>query len=236
MGEHRKPSHPAAGPAQRARRPRRAPAAALSRERIVATALELVSDETLAALSTRRLAQRLGCEAMSIYHHFPGKRHLIDALVDHAIATIEWPSPLLEPVARLRAVMHAYRAMAHRFPQLYPLVAIHRLNTPTGVAFIESALEVTAGVVPDPELAARHFRTIGYYLMGACLDETAGYATGPSAAEPVSDAYIAERCPRLAQAAPYFQRKHWDRTFELGVEALLEAAAEDGKPTRRGRA
>jgi AcrR family transcriptional regulator len=231
MNASRKAAPPPAGAPRGAGAARR-PAAALSRERILATALELVRDETLAALSTRRLAQRLGCEAMSIYHHFPGKRHLIDALVDHAIATVAWPPPTLEPVARLRALMHAYRSMAQRFPQLFPLVAIHRLNTPVGVAFVESALEVVGAVVPDPELAARHFRTIGYYLMGACLDETSGYATGPSAAEPVDDAYIAEHCPRLAQAAGYFQRPHWDRTFELGAEALIAAAVRDGRPRR----
>jgi hypothetical protein len=63
--------------------------------------------------------------------------------------------------------------------------------------------------------------------MGAGLDETAGYAKGPSAAEPVSDDYIAEHCPRLAAAAPYFRRAEWDRTFELGVEALLAGVARD---------
>src|SRR4051812_14453640 len=55
---------------------------ALSRERIAAVALALVDREGLAALSTRRLGDELGCEAMSIYHHFPNKAHLMDALVD----------------------------------------------------------------------------------------------------------------------------------------------------------
>jgi AcrR family transcriptional regulator len=208
---------------------RRVSAGALTRERIVDTALDLVRDETLAGLSTRRLAARLGCEAMSIYHHFPSKLHLIDALVEHAIGAIELPAPTLEPVARLRAMMHGYRAMAHRYPQLFPLVAIHRLNMPAGVRLIEMVLEIVGAVVPDPELAARHFRVIGYYLMGSGLDETSGYATGPSAAEPADAAYIAEHCPRLAAAAPFFVRPQWDRTFELGVEALIEAAVRDGK-------
>ncbi|MEO8566600.1 MAG: TetR/AcrR family transcriptional regulator C-terminal domain-containing protein, partial [Betaproteobacteria bacterium] len=68
---------------------------------------------------------------------------------------------------------------------------------------------------------AQSFRAVGYYLTGAALDEMAGYASGPSAAEAVSDEYIARECPRLTAAAPFFKPKWWDSTFELGLEALL---------------
>src|SRR5437762_10797237 len=66
--------------------------AALSRERIAAAAMALVDREGLAALSTRRLGDELGCEAMSIYHHFPNKAHLMDALVDLMLAETRTPA------------------------------------------------------------------------------------------------------------------------------------------------
>ena len=194
---------------------------ALSRERIVAGALELVAADGLRGLSTRRLGERLGVEAMSIYHYFPSKQHLLDALVDHAIASIPLDAPGANPEDALRRAAHAYRAMARRFPQLYPLVALHRLNTPTGVAFIERVLELVRALVRSDEEAARQFRAFGYYLTGAALDETAGYAHGPSAAEPVDEAYIAH-CPRLAAAAPYFKAPEWDKTFAQGLDALFD--------------
>ncbi len=211
----------------RAARPARAQAEPLSRERILLAALALTQEDGLAALSTRRLGERLGCEAMSIYHHFPSKHHLLDAMVDHALASIEWPAPGGAPLQRLRGLLYAYRAMAHRFPALFPLVALHRLNTPTGVRFIERVLAMVHAVLPDAELAGRHFRTLGYYLAGAALDETAGYARGPSAAEPVDAALIARECPHLVAAAPFFQQQHWDATFALGAEAMLAALARD---------
>lgn len=195
---------------------------ALSRERIVAGALELVAADGLRGLSTRRLGERLGVEAMSIYHYFPSKQHLLDALVDHAIASIPLDAPGANPEDALRRAAHAYRAMARRFPQLYPLVALHRLNTPTGVAFIERVLELVRALVRSDEEAARQFRAFGYYLTGAALDETAGYAHGPSAAEPVDEAYIAAHCPRLAAAAPYFKAPEWDKTFAQGLDALFD--------------
>lgn len=202
-------------------------APALTPQGIVDAALALVAEAGVAGLSTRKLGERLGCEAMSIYHHFPSKQHLLDAMVDHAIGTMDMPPDTLPALERLRQAMHAYRAMAHRHPALFPYVAVHRLNTPTGVRFIESMLGLVQAVVPDAGLAARHFRTLGYYLVGAALDETAGYAKGPSAAEPVDGAFIARECPRLAAAAPYFQREQWDVTFELGVQALLAAVQAD---------
>ena len=59
-------------------------------------------------------------------------------------------------------------------------------------------------------------------LTGAALDETAGYAKGPSAAEPVSNETIAANFKHLAAAAPYFQPEHFQATFESGLEMLLE--------------
>ena len=231
------------------RAPRRAPRTAepLSRERIVEAALTLVGDESLAGLTTRKLGERLGCEAMSIYHHFPSKQHLLDALVEHAIGSVQVPEPGPDLEARTREALESYRAMARRWPALFPLVAVHRLNMPAGVRFIESVLRLIHAQMGDDEMTARHFRAMGYYLVGACLDETAGYARGPSAAEPVDAAFIARECPRLVAAAPYFQEAHWDRTWQLGIDALMERGRREQRaqsatvtrktaaPSRKGR-
>ena len=197
--------------------------AGLSREKIAAAALALVDRDGLPALSTRRLGQELGCEAMSIYHHFPSKAHLMDALVDLMLAEArvaaaeegDW-------LERLRRTAHSFRAMALKHPKFFPFFAVHRLNTRAGVAFIDGIIGVLREAGFSDGDAARYFREIGYYLTGAALDETAGYARGPSAAEPVSDATIAAEFKHLAAAAPYFQPMHFDRTFEAGLEILLE--------------
>jgi AcrR family transcriptional regulator len=221
-----------AGPEVRAKRKTPAVRQPLSRERIVQAALEQVQHDGLARLSTRRLGERLGCEAMSIYHHFPSKAHLLDAMVDHAIASVRLPPAGSDPAERLRALCHAYRAMAHRLPALFPLVAVHRLNTPTGVRFIDAVIALIRDLEPDPEAAARQFRAVGYYLVGACLDETSGYAKGPSAAQPVGEAYIRAHCPALTSAAPYFQREHWDATFDLGLDAMIASFGGQGERSR----
>ena len=201
--------------------------AALSRELILQAAFALVSEEGMPALSTRRLGERLRCEAMSIYHHFASKQHLLDAMVDHVLSTMDLVSADPDPMQRVRHCFRAYRSAAHAHPAFFPYAALHRLNTPRGVQFIETVLGVIRAAVPDDELAARYFRVAGYYLVGAALDETAGYAKGPTAAEPVDDAHIRAHCPQLAQASRYFHHDQWDATFELGVEALIDSMAAD---------
>ncbi len=64
--------------------------------------MDLVELQGLPGLTTRRLGAALGCEAMSIYHHFPSKQHLLDALVERAIAGVAEPPPDADPVERLR--------------------------------------------------------------------------------------------------------------------------------------
>lgn len=221
---------PAAGGAKAVRRSGRRGGAPLTRDRVVAAALALVEADGLAGLSTRRLGQALGCEAMSIYHHFASKQHLLDALVDAALAGIPPPPADLPAVERLRDQAYAYRAMAHRHRQLYPLIAVHRLNTATGVRLLERMLAIVADLTGDAEAATRGFRVLGYYVTGAALDETAGYARGPSAAEPVDEAFIARECPQLAAAAPYAKPEHWDRTFALGLDAVIAGIVAGTRP------
>jgi len=202
----------------------------LTRGRVLSAAHALIERDGLAAFSMRGLGARLGCEPMSVYHYFPSKAHLLDALVDRALAGVTVPPPGADPEDRLRQMCREYRAMARRQPKLYQLIALHRLNTPMGVRFIESVLTLIHALSPDPRFVAQSFRALGYYLTGAALDETAGYASGPSAVDAVSDDYIAQECPRLSAAAPYFKPEWWDSTFELGLETLLAGIRAAAKP------
>jgi AcrR family transcriptional regulator len=210
-------------PASRGRK--RARVATLSQDTIAAAALALIDKEGVDALSFRRLGQELGCEAMSLYHYFPSKAHLLDAVIDRVIGALVLPPPDRDWIGRLRRACRSYRAMALAHPRLYPLMAVHRMNTSVGVRKLDEVIGLFREAGFDDATAARLFREVGYYLTGAALDETAGYAKGPSAAEPVSDAEIAAHCPNLLAAAPFFKPQHYEATFERGLDLLLEGMA-----------
>ena len=65
----------------------------LSRERILDTALALVDEEGIEALSMRKLGQALGYEAMSLYNHVANKDDLLDGILDLVLAEMEPPDP-----------------------------------------------------------------------------------------------------------------------------------------------
>ena len=175
-----KPKRPARDVRGKARgRNQARPGAALSRAGIAAAAMALVDREGLAALSTRRLGGELGCEAMSIYHHFPSKAHLMDALVDFILAEARIPAAGEgEWLDRLRLAAHNFRTIGLMHPKFFPFFAVHRLNTPSGVAYLDGIIGILREAGFSDRDAARYFREIGYYLTGAALDETVAMPRG----------------------------------------------------------
>ena len=195
----------------------------LDRERIELAALELVEKDGLVEFSMRKLGAALGVEAMSLYHHFPSKAHLFDALLDRLI--VESTDVLEEGLPwrdNARRLCIAYRELALRYPEFARFMIVHRTNTRGGLAWLERVVRIFSDAGFDTETAARAFRSVGYYLAGSVLDETAGYAKGPSAADPVPAEEQAAIAPTVMAFGPYFQREHWNRTFLFGLELLLD--------------
>ncbi|WP_044582530.1 TetR/AcrR family transcriptional regulator C-terminal domain-containing protein [Streptomyces iranensis] len=58
----------------------------MNRETVVGEALDLLDEVGLDAVSTRRLAQRLGVEQPSLYYHFRNKKELLSAMAEAAMA------------------------------------------------------------------------------------------------------------------------------------------------------
>jgi AcrR family transcriptional regulator len=94
----------------------------LSVERIALRAIAMADEQGLEALSMRRLADRLGVEAMSLYHHVPSKAALLEAMADQLGRELPMP-PVVAWREALLAAAHAWRDLARRHPGAFPLVA-----------------------------------------------------------------------------------------------------------------
>lgn len=201
----------------------------LSPERIAQAALALVDKEGIEGFSFRVLAKKLGCEAMSIYHYFPSKAHLFDAMIEICIAETKVPPVGLPWIERLRGLAHAYRATALRHPGFFLYFAIYRMNNRAGLSFLNRIVEIFQETGLPPARQAAHFRVIGYYIMGAGLDEAMGYIKGPSATEPVPETQARKDFPAIMSLGHYFSKTHHEATFEHGLETLLARLEEDAK-------
>lgn len=91
----------------------------LSRERVLRAAVELADDGGIESLTMRRLADRLGVEAMSLYYHVANKEAILDGVVDAIVEEIEeeiggfavpaqvddWKGMMRDRILRARRVM-----------------------------------------------------------------------------------------------------------------------------------
>lgn len=152
----------------------------------------------------------------------------MDALLDRQIGAMP-PPPDADWLEKLRQVAQDIRRMALGHPEFFQFMALHRMNTPTALRWLDGSIALFREGGFDAATTARLFRAFSYYVIGAALDETAGYAKGPSAAEPVDERTLARDYPNVAAVGPYFRPAHHERTFETGLEILLEGIRKEAR-------
>jgi AcrR family transcriptional regulator len=176
----------------------RGPAQALSRERIVATAIDLADSEGLQALSMARLADRLGCATMSLYRHVANKDDLQTFMMDAApgappeiaVAPGDWRAELSRWVVELRAVYH-------RHPWILQMPARPPLD-PGQLAWMDAGLRALGGTPLAPYDKMAVIMLILHYVRG----EAQVYAGGDPTldyGELLARLVDAERFPALAE-------------------------------------
>lgn len=181
----------------------------LSRDLVLAEAARLADDEGLAAVTMRRLAGALGVEAMSLYHHLPGKDGLLDGLVDVVVGEVEAAAAVqlarLEPapgddwraVVRLRCL--AARTVMLRHPWAPGLVA-GRPSIPAGVfGLYEEVLGAMVRGGCSYRLAHRGLHALGSMVLGFTQELFSPVAAGGSLEPDRAEAELAA----MAQALPY---------------------------------
>lgn len=117
---------------------------------IVTAARELLDEEGLEALSMRRLAERLGIRAPSLYKHFPSKEALEAALISEGFREqgAMFQTALETSNEPLTSMAVAYRRYAQHNPGLYRLMFDRSLNR----ALLQPGSEETA-VIPVVQAA-----------------------------------------------------------------------------------
>jgi AcrR family transcriptional regulator len=145
----------------------------LSRERILAAAIELADESGLEAVTMRRLAQRLGVEAMSLYHHVEHKDDLLDGLVDLVYAEIEVPLDLPDWQEAVRRQAHSARAALGRHRWAVALMASRLRPGPANLRHHNAVLGVLRRAGFPVDLAVHAFSLLDSFVYGFVLQEQA---------------------------------------------------------------
>jgi TetR/AcrR family tetracycline transcriptional repressor len=215
---------------------------ALSRDRIVATAIDFVDRRGLTALTMRRLGAELGVEAMSLYRYVNGREDLLEGIVDRMVAELHLRSDnaLLSATsgwqAYLQWLAHGVRSLAREHPKVFPLIATRHPAAPwlrpplRSLRVVEDFLSTLVSRGFEDERAVEAYRAFSSFLLGHLLLEASllGAQTGP-AEEPLDEGE--SEVPNVDQKLdlhdfPHIHRLE-DRLCEDHAAAEFDQALED---------
>src|SRR5919198_3482893 len=111
----------------------------LSRDRILRTAVAFADEHGIDALTMRKLGQKLGFEAMSLYNHVANKDDLLDGILDLVLAEGEPPSQEGEWHAAVRASAISVHAALRRHSWSAALLMTGRIR-PGRMRYMDSLL------------------------------------------------------------------------------------------------
>lgn len=202
----------------------------LTRERILGAALELVDEQGLEKLSMRRLGERLGVEAMSLYRYVSGKQGLLNGLHGAILGEVRVPPGGGPWRARLRAFALEFRRVLAAHPKALPLFATRPAVTRESLQGLEAALALLAeaGLPPTLRLSALH--SLLGFVVGLSLFhfgfEVEAYVDLPAPAEDFP----------LTTEAIRAMSDDMEEEFRFGLDALLDGLeARAASPGRRHR-
>jgi TetR/AcrR family tetracycline transcriptional repressor len=199
----------------------------LSRERIVLTALRLVDEHGLEALSMHKLGAELGVKAMSLYNHVTNKDDLLDGVVETLWSEVEVAAPAEADWCRgVRAFAHALRDVVRRHPNASPLIIGHQIIAESALRIIRAHVGAARDGGWSERDAYALLRTLTSYALGSALAEVC-WGMGGTACAPSVDDLLRPGVPEeLAQVAHVFcGEADLDAQFELGLDLMLGGSA-----------
>jgi AcrR family transcriptional regulator len=153
----------------------------LTRERIIAAAIEAADRRGVEAVSMRRLGQDLGVEAMALYRHVRNKDDLLDGVLDEIVGQL-LASPAASPPDgawkdAMRAQVMTARGVMLRHPWARRVLEDRGTARPTIIAYVNGLLGIMVEGGFSMDLAHHALHVLGSRIFGFSqdlLDDTNG--------------------------------------------------------------
>jgi TetR/AcrR family tetracycline transcriptional repressor len=206
----------------------------VTREAVVSTALALLADGGLEAVSFRRIATQLGVSAPTLYWHVDSKRQLMDLMAEELVRRNEssyagprpgqpWWEWLRDDARRLFGALVATRDA--------PRVVAGNRPSAESFAGIERVLGVLVRAGMTPGEAQQALFAIGAYVIGSATEwqaeaERASAHPLPDADDEPADAAraraLADQPVLLAAIGELLHQPH-SAAFEYGLDLIIDA-------------
>ncbi len=202
----------------------------VTREAVVSTAVQMADEGGIGAVTMRKIAQQLGVEAMSLYHHVRNKDGILDVMVDHVFAEIEIPIQADWREA-LRVRTASARDALVRHPWALGLMDSRRSPGQQTLRHHDAVIGVLRRAGFTIGGAAHAFSLLDSYLYGFVLQETTmpfdstDAADTREVAESIQSGIDPADLPHLTEMttahvmAPGYS---YADEFDLGLEVVLD--------------
>ncbi|MFS0698397.1 TetR/AcrR family transcriptional regulator [Cellulomonas sp. 179-A 4D5 NHS] len=205
---------------------------ALSRARVIEAAVQVADAGGVTAVTMRRVAEHLGVEAMSLYHHVANKDVILDALVDHVFAEIDLPSAGEEWRSAMHRRASSARAAIRRHSWALGLMESRRNPGHSTLRHHDAVLGCLRGAGFSVAEAAHAISLLDSYVYGFVLQETTlpfqtsaeleDVAAGLQAAMPAGEyPHLTELMVQHALRPGYAYADE----FDIGLDLILDGLA-----------
>ncbi|MCY7302035.1 MAG: TetR/AcrR family transcriptional regulator [Thermoleophilia bacterium] len=187
------------------------PRAPLSRERALSAAVAIADADGIDSLTMRKLAQTLGVEAMSLYHHVENKSDILDGMIDMVFGEIDLPPEGGHWKAGMRQRAESVRATLTRHPWALSIMESRTSPGPRTLRHHDAVLGCFRSGGFSVVMAAHAFSLLDSYIFGFVMQELNLPFDDSDALEEVVNAIM----PQLSPA-------EYPHLVELTVEHVLK--------------
>jgi AcrR family transcriptional regulator len=146
----------------------------IDRAGVLRASLEIAAERGIDGLTMQAVAERLGVTPMALYRHVENKADLLDGVVEQLLDEITPSEASENGYEDLLAMGQAVRALARRYPTVFPLLLQRPASTPAA----RRARERVYGALRDAGVAekdvARTERLISTMILGFAASEVSG--------------------------------------------------------------
>jgi len=201
----------------------------LTRERVVAEALTVISSDGVDALSMRALAARLGVVPGALYRHVRGKEQLCDLVVDGVLAEVDCQTDrTLGWTGQVTVLAHRLRAVLEGHPGIAGLLKTRDPIGPHSLALAEAFLAPLQAAGLSGRETALAFSLIYDYTLGFALSDRTTVneqRVQDTATRHQLHAFFrslpADRFPALAALGEYVWAANRDERFSASLDTLV---------------
>jgi AcrR family transcriptional regulator len=202
---------------------------ALTRERVIAEALMVISADGVDALTMRGLAGRLGVVPGALYRHVRSKEQLCDLVVDGVLADVDTRADRdLTWAGQIKALTQRLRAVLENHPGIAGLLKTRDPLGPHSLALAEAFLAPLQQAGLTAVQTALAFSLLYDYTVGFALTDRTTVneqRVRDSATRNELHAFFrslpADRFPVLAALGEHVWSDNRDQRFTTGIDTLL---------------